>query len=284
MRRLDKMDYKLPKRFENSHKGTYGRVLNFAGSDYMPGAAYLSSVSALKIGCGYCFLCSTDRVINIVATKSHNVVFLPHSKLFDNLDTFDVVEVGCGLSQGVEYKNLLENLLSKLRKDIPLLVDADGINIIANNPEILLKHHFKNVVLTPHPQEAARLLNCSVEEILSDTKASAQKISQKYNCITVLKTHRTVVVNPSGEIYENTTGNSAMAKAGSGDVLAGMISGLIAQGMNIFEGACLGVYLHGLCGDIARDKLTEYSVLAEDLITHIPDAIKVLQSKDSENK
>lgn len=271
------MDYKLPDRKENSHKGTFGRVLNFAGSDYMPGAAYLSSVSALKIGCGYCFLCSTDRVINIVATKAHNVVFLPHSKLFDNLDSYDVVELGCGLSQDVEYKNLLENLLSKLRKDIPLLVDADGINIIANFPEMFLKHKFQNVVFTPHPQEAARLLNCSVDEILSDTKLSAQKISQKYNCITVLKTHRTLVVNPCGEIYENTTGNSAMAKAGSGDVLAGMITGLIAQGMNVFEASCLGVYLHGLCGDIARNKLTQYSVLAEDLISFIPDAIKILQ-------
>lgn len=93
------MDYKLPKRIENSNKSTYGRVLNIAGSDYMSGAAYLSSVSALKIGCGYCFLCSTERVIDAVAAQTQNIVFVPYSKLLENLKTADVVEIGCGLSQ-----------------------------------------------------------------------------------------------------------------------------------------------------------------------------------------
>ena len=269
------MDYKLPERTENSHKGTYGRVLNFAGSDCMPGAAYLSSVSALKMGCGYCFLCSTDRVINIVASQTHNIVFLPHTKLLENIESYDTVEVGCGLSQGEEYKKLLEELFCRLKKDTPLLVDADGLNIIAQNPEMFQKHKFKKVVFTPHPQEAARLLDCSLNDILSDIKTASQKIAEKYNCVTVLKTHRTVVTNPCGRFYENTTGNNAMAKAGSGDVLAGMITGIIAQGKDIFEAACLGVYLHGLCGDIAREKLTAYSVMAEDLISFIPDAIKL---------
>ena len=269
------MDYKLPERFENSHKGSYGRVLNIAGSDYMPGAAYLSSVAALKIGCGYCFLCSTDRVINAVAAQTQNIVFLPHSNLFDNLETYDTVMVGCGLSQGDEYKILLEKFFKKLGKDVPLLVDADGLNIISQNPEIFLPNGFKNVVFTPHPQEAARLLGCTLEDVLSDVKSTAEKITHKYNCTTVLKTHRTVVTSHDGRIYENNTGNNSMAKAGSGDVLAGMITGLIAQGKDLFEAACLGVYLHGLCGDIARKKLTEYSVMADDLISFLPDALKL---------
>lgn len=269
------MDYKLPERVENSHKGTYGRVLNLAGSDYMPGAAYLSSVAALKIGCGYCFLCSTDRVIDAVAAQTQNIVFLPHSKLLENLESYDVVLVGCGLSQEEEYKKLLENLFLNLRKDVPLIVDADGLNIISKNPEMFIKHNFKSAVFTPHPQEAARLLGCSLDEVLSDVKFAAQKITHKYNCTTVLKTHRTVVTSPDGRIYENNTGNNSMAKAGSGDVLAGMITGLIAQGKDLFEAACLGVYLHGLCGDIARKKLTEYSVMADDLISFLPDALKL---------
>ena len=132
----------------------------------------------------------------------------------------------------------------------------------------------ENLILTPHPKEAARLLEKTTEEILSDIKKSAREISEKFGCITVLKTHKTYVYSPDGREYTNTTGNNSMAKAGSGDVLAGMISGLLAQGMDMFEGACLGVYLHGLCGDLAKEKLTEYSVMAEDLISFIPDAIK----------
>lgn len=273
------MDYKLPERKEFSNKGTYGRVLNFAGSDYMPGAAYLSSVSTLKIGCGYCFLCSTDRVIDIVASQTHNIVFLPHSRLLDNLEFYDVVEAGCGLSQGEEYKNLFVKLLCSLNKNTPLLIDADGLNIISQNPDIFLKQNLKNVVFTPHPGEAARLLDCSLDDILSDIKGCSERISQKYNCVTVLKTHKTVVTTSDGKFYENTTGNNSMAKAGSGDVLAGMITGLIAQGKDIFEASCLGVYLHGLCGDLAKEKLTAYSVMAEDLVSFIPYAIQNLLSK-----
>ena len=119
------------------------------------------------------------------------------------------------------------------------------------------------------------LLNCSVENILENIEVCAKKITKKYNCVTVLKTHKTFICSPNGRSYTNTTGNNSMAKAGSGDVLTGMISGLIAQGMDIFEASCLGVYLHGLCGDLAKEKLTEYSVMAEDLISFIPNSIKL---------
>lgn len=273
------MDYKLPKRYENSNKATYGKVLNLSGSDYMSGAAYLSCIAALKIGCGYCFLSSTDRVMDIVASKASNVVFLPYSRLFAEAKSFDVVLAGCGLSQEENSKNILWKLFDNLDKNVPMILDADALNIISQNPEKYLKYSFCNVVVTPHPKEAARLLNCSLEEVLSDIKSAAIKITQKYNCVTVLKTHKTVIYAPDGRFYENTTGNNSMAKAGSGDVLAGMISGLIAQKGDIFEMASLGVYLHGLSGDIARDNLTEYSVMAEDLIKYIPDAIKIYKQE-----
>jgi len=267
------MDYKLPKRIENSNKSTYGRVLNLAGSDYMSGAAYLSSVSALKTGCGYCFLCSTDRVMDIVAAKTSNIVFLPLSDLTQNLDSFDVVMCGCGLSQSDVALAKLTDLFAGLNPKTPLVIDADAINLISKTPQIFLSKRFEKVIITPHPKEAARLLNSSVEEVLADVRLSAEKIAAKYNCVTVLKTHNTVIVSPSGEFYENHTGNNSMAKAGSGDVLTGMISGIAAQGANLFEAAVLGVYLHGMSGEIASKSLTNYSVMAEDLIANIPNAI-----------
>lgn len=268
------MDYKLPKRVENSNKGTYGRVLNFAGSDYMSGAAYLSSISSLKVGCGYCYLCSTENVLSIVAAKTSNLVFLPLELLAESLKSYDVVMCGCGLSQNDSALRNLTNLFDNLDISTPLVIDADAINLISNNPQIYLSKRFKKVIMTPHPKEASRLLGCSLEEVLSNVKQSAEKISKKYNCVTVLKTHRTVVTSPDGRFYENNTGNSAMAKAGSGDVLTGMITGILAQGAELFEAAVLGVYLHGLAGDIAAKDLTKYSVMAEDLIECIPSAIK----------
>ena len=270
------MDYKLPKRIENSNKSTYGRVLNIAGSDYMTGAAYLSSVSALKVGCGYCFLCSTERVISSVAAQTQNIVFTPLKKLEKMLSetSFDVIEIGCGLSQSDIAIDIFNTTIKNLSQEQILLIDADGLNILAKNPQVFTSLKLKNVVLTPHPKEAARLLDCSLDDILANTLASAQKISRIYNAITVLKTHRTVVVSPDGRNYINTTGNNSMAKAGSGDVLAGMISGFAAQKMDLFEAAVIGVYLHGLSGDLAKEELTEYSVMAEDLISYIPLAIK----------
>ena len=132
----------------------------------------------------------------------------------------------------------------------------------------------KESILTPHPKEASRLLDTSLENVLSNMELAAKEITDKYNCITVLKSHRTIVTNQNHTIYKNTAGNSALAKAGSGDVLAGMISGLLAQNMDTFDAACLGVYLHGLSGDIAKNDLTAYGVLASDTIRYIPLAIK----------
>lgn len=270
------MDYKLPKRFENSNKSTYGKVLNIAGSDYMPGAAYLSSVSALKVGCGYCFLCSTERVIDAVAAQTSNLVFLPRKDILNYLSDCDVVEIGCGLSQNRDAVELFQTVIDNLPKNLPLIIDADGLNILSNNANLLLTHKFEHVLLTPHPKEASRLLGWSLEDVLNDVEVAAFKISKKYNCVTVLKTHNTIVVTPDGKKYLNNTGNNAMAKAGSGDVLTGMIAGLTAQGKPLYEAAVLGVYMHGMCGDIAKEKLTEYSVMADDLISCIPNAFKII--------
>lgn len=269
------MDYKLPKRIQNSNKATYGRVLNIAGSDYMSGAAYLSSVSALKVGCGYCFLASTERAIDAVAAQTQNVVFVPLSGVKDYLtDTTSVISIGCGLSQNEKAKEIFDFVIDNAPQNIPLLIDADGLNLLSKDCDRYLDRKFKQVILTPHPKEASRLLGCTTEDILSNFEDSAVKISKKYNAVVVLKSHNTVVVSPDGRKYINHTGNSSMAKAGSGDVLVGMISGLVAQGVDLFDASVIGVYLHGRCGDLAKEELTEYSVMAEDLISYIPFAIK----------
>lgn len=154
--------------------------------------------------------------------------------------------IGCGLSTTEEAEKIFKDTLS-LVNNIPVVIDADGLNILAKK-NIKLP---EKVILTPHPKEASRLLACSLDEVLNDMEAAAKAITQKYNCVTVLKSHRTIVTD-GVNIYHNVTGNSALAKAGSGDVLAGMIAGLLAQEMNIYDASVLGVYLHGLAGDLAK--------------------------------
>ena len=220
------MDYNLPKlpvRPKNSNKGTFGKVLNIAGSDYMRGAGYLSSISALKIGAGYVETLSTEKVLDTVSNHAPEIVLVPISKLDEVINDATVISIGCGLSTSLEAVELFQKTLN-LRKNQQIIIDADGLNILSK-----MEFNFdKRAILTPHPKEASRLLNCSLDEVLKDVKISALKISEKYNCIAVLKTHQTVITD--GErFYQNTTGNSALAKAGSGDVLCGMISGLVAQ-------------------------------------------------------
>lgn len=287
------MDYKLPKlpkRSENSNKGTFGKVLNISGSEYMTGAGFLSSVSALKVGAGYVELASCERALNVVATLAPEVVLAPLSKIPELISNATVLLIGCGLSISDTAKQIVKTVLPA---QIPTVVDADGLNILAKNPEILRftqndkKNPEQNIngkqaspaqnalIFTPHPKEASRLLNCELEDVLNDMENSAKKICEKYNCITVLKSHNTIV-SDGNKIYRNTTGNSALAKAGSGDVLAGIIAGLLAQKMTPFDASCLGVYIHGLAGDLAKNDLTAYGVLASDTVRYIPNALKKL--------
>jgi NAD(P)H-hydrate epimerase len=191
-------------------------------------------------------------------------------KIIETLNKCNSGLIGCGLGRSNHIKGILKRILTEC--NIPLVIDADGINELAECIE-LIKGYKGSVILTPHPKEAARLLGIDVDEILSDLPAYAKAISAGFNAITVLKSHKTFVSTPDGVLYENTTGNNALAKAGSGDVLTGMIAGFVAQDMNLYHAACLAVYLHGLAGDLARDDLTEYSVMASDLIDYIPKAI-----------
>ncbi|MBP3924874.1 NAD(P)H-hydrate dehydratase [bacterium] len=266
------MAFRLPPRKENSHKGTFGKVLNISGSRYYRGAAYLSSVSALKIGCGYVVLCSCDEVLDAVTVQAPEVVLSPLEELSEKIKEADTIEIGCGLSTSLEAKNIVKKVLSS-KVQVPVVLDADGLNILSGLKKPKLP---ENLIITPHPKEASRLLGVEIEKIITNTEFYAKELSKKFNCTAVLKTNETIVSSVECRTYKNITGNSALAKSGSGDVLTGIIAGLLAQKMDIFEACKLAVYLHGLAADIARNDLTEYGVLASDLIRYIPSAIKKL--------
>ena len=277
---------KLPQRPEDSNKGTFGRVLNVAGSVNYSGAAYLSSVAALKIGAGYLRLACPDVIIPVIASMTPEITFEPltstkngviasDNKIKD-LFSYDVISIGCGISTDEETRDFLFSFLNELNARQKVVIDADGINILAGHKgEISLK----NIVITPHPKELSRLLNVSMEEIIDNREKYARITSQTFECITVLKGHKTIVTDGE-KIFINSSGNSALAKAGSGDVLTGFISGLLAQKMLPIDAAVLGVFLHGLAGDIASEDFTKYSVFASDIIDYLPFAIKELIADD----
>ena len=263
---------KIPERRQNSHKGTFGKVLNIAGSPNFSGAAFLSSMSALKVGCGYVALASCPSVLQAVASMTPDVVFVPIKQVRNVIKNYDVVSFGCGFSTEAPAILMYKSIMTELAIfDMPVVLDADGINLLAKFKKIVLPD---KLILTPHPKEASRLLERPVEDILDNPEDAATEISLNFKCTTVLKLHNTIICSKKLNVYINKTGNSALAKAGSGDVLCGMIAGFLAQGLKPFEAAKTAVYLHGLAGELASKDLTEYSVLASDLLRYIPKAIK----------
>ena len=261
----------MPYREQNSNKGAFGKVINFCGSKNYIGAAYLSTISSLKVGAGYSALASTKEVIRSVSTLLPEAVFLTRNEGINKLNEFTVILIGCGLGQDNDAQRIFKNVISKCG-EMPIVIDADGLNILSKT-KIQLPN---NAIITPHPAEAGRLLGINTEEILRSPENSAKELSKKYNCVTVLKLHGTIICNNDLTIHINKHGNSALAKAGSGDVLAGIIAGLLAQKMPLFEAAKLGVYLHSRSGEIASEELTEYSVLASDIPKYLPQAIKTI--------
>ena len=266
-------DYKMPIRAQESNKGTFGRILNVAGSDNYIGAAYLSTYSALKIGAGYVALATDVNVIKSVSQMLPEAVYMEVPYAYRHLNDFSVVLIGCGIGKSFASKNNFKYLMNFYKnKETPVIIDADGLNILSEMQNLPIPN---NTIITPHPMEAARLLVKDIDEILSDTEGSAMELSEKYNCITVLKTHRTVICDRHN-LHINQHGNSALAKAGTGDVLAGIIAGLLAQKCSPFEAAKLGVYIHSRAGEIASEDLTEYSVMASDIPKYLPKVIKEL--------
>lgn len=266
------MEFKLPVRPKISNKGTFGKVLNIAGSRNYSGAAFLSSVSALKIGAGLVTLATEECVIDSVSAQSPDVVYVNRNEVLELLDNYTVISIGCGLGISPETRAFFEKFLNKVKNfQKSIIIDASALQLLAETEKI---EFLNNLILTPHPAEASRLLNLAVEEIVSNSEECAKLLAQKYNAIALIKGANTKIAAKDGRFYVNNTGSTALAKGGSGDVLTGIISGLIAQGMEPFEAVCLAVNLHGVTGELAAKDLTEYGVLASDLINYIPLAIK----------
>ena len=271
----------FPKRVQDSHKGTYGKVFNISGSKFYTGAAVLSSLSALKIGAGYVTLACPENICSIIASYSPDITFLPlennegcisHKNLdyvLKKSEEYTVVSIGSGVAQNTATQKFIIDFLKNIQK--PCVIDADAINALSVTKDFILP---EKSIITPHPRELSRLISVSVEEIQKNREKFAVETANKHKCIVILKGHNTVVTDGE-KIYINETGNSALAKAGSGDVLTGIITGILAQknGEDIFETASLGVYLHGFVADIAVKDTTEYGLLASELLNYIPKAV-----------
>ena len=278
---------KIPKRKADSNKGDYGHVFVLAGSAGFTGAAALCSWAALVSGSGLVTLGIPKSLYPIMARKLTEAMAMPlpetrgqalSEKAYPAIMKFsektDCVAIGPGLSGDQSTQRLIRKLVIILKK--PVVLDADGINALEGKPELLNRANAP-VVITPHPGEMSRLSGLSVKRIAAAKEKVAKEFANKYNVVCVLKGHRTVVARPDGKTYVNSTGNPGMAKGGTGDVLTGMIASFIGQGMRPFNAAMLGVYLHGLAGDLAAKEKGEVSMLASDLLNKIPEAIKKLQ-------
>ena len=266
----------FPKRVENSHKGTYGKVLLIVGSKGMSGAALLCAKAAYVTGAGlvHIYTHEDNRVIvqkslpeAIVSTYTD----YDEAQLNSLLEWSDVVGIGCGLGTSDAADKLVKNTLQYAKK--PCVVDADALNLIAKDITIL-ENIKQPLIVTPHVKEMSRLLSCNVSDLQNDKITYLENFIKRYPVVCVLKDARTLVGSEKEDIFLNLTGNCAMAKAGSGDVLAGMIAGILAQNVDAYQAACLGVYLHGMSGDCARNKKGQYSVLAGELAEFTSDILK----------
>jgi len=274
----------LKRRKRDTHKGDYGHVLVVAGSIGMTGAAYLSSEAALLTGSGL-VTCAIPKSLNVILErKLTEVMTFPvedrrkghfissgFSKIRDFSKKTDVAAIGPGLSQKPEVKKFVKRLIRDL--DVPIVLDADGINCIAGEVDILKKAK-RSLVITPHPGEFSRLTKKKVDKTQKNRKIVAKEFSKRYGVTVVLKGSKTVVSSIDGKTFINITGNPGMASGGTGDVLTGMIASLIGQGYSPFEAAKKGVYLHGRAGDLAAKKRGEASLRAQDLLDSIPAATK----------
>ena len=278
----------LPPRPATAHKGDAGRVFILAGSVGLSGAAALCTMGALRIGAGLVTLGIPARLHDPMVEKLTEAMLkvLPETKegslslqalpeIVRMIERADAVAIGPGLSQQTQTKELVRQLLPKIAK--PLVLDADGLNAVAEEPAVLAKLLLP-AVLTPHPGEMARLIRQSAEDVQRDRERTAAEFAKHYKVVVALKGHETVVASFDGSAYVNDTGNPGMASGGSGDVLTGMIAGLLGQRLAPFDAARLGVYLHGLAGDLAAADRGQIGLLASDIVDRIPQAIRQYQA------
>ncbi len=279
----------MPPRPAFSHKGSYGRVLVVAGSTGMTGAAALASEAALRAGAGLVTLATPKHLNPILEGLLPEVMTLPlpetdvgslaasaTSPILEFAEkTKSILAIGPGLSQHPETVSLVHQLIRENREqrvDLRMVIDADGLNALAQDRETLSRLN-SEAVLTPHPGEMARLTNTAIPTLEADRIGTAQQFASEQGVTLVFKGAPTVTSDPNGNLWINSTGNPGMATGGMGDVLTGVIAGLMAQGIPSESAAALGVYLHGLSGDIAAERFGRHGLIASDVLKAVPEAI-----------
>lgn len=293
---FEKTDLKdiLPQRIQDSHKGTYGRALIIAGSPGMAGAAYLAGMAAYRSGCGLVEIltCEENRVIlqqlipeAVMTLYDAQDVEGIKAKIGQAVARADAVALGCGLGTDQAAELIVHEACSAAVKEHkPLLADADAITLIGQDMALLNSLRGQSVVFTPHPKEMCSLTQMTVDEIQANRERIVTGFSTVSQTSCLLKGHRTLVAAPSGECYENETGNSGMAVGGSGDVLSGLITGLAAQGMDLYAAACAGALIHGHAGELAAENMGERAMMARDLLEGLEEAMFEIEDDEWEDE
>lgn len=275
----------LKKRPRDAHKGDFGRLLCVCGSRTMTGAAYMAVTAAVRSGAGIVVAAVPECIHAIMAVKTVESMTIPcpDSDGVFSVESIPVIIqaaekstaclIGCGVGSCAE--TVIE-LLKQIK--CPVILDADGINALSSHIDILYKKRAP-LILTPHPGEMSRLLGGGIISAdAADRINIAREFAVKYGVTLALKGAGTVVASPEGKIFVNTTGNPGMARGGSGDVLAGIISGLCAQGAESFMAAVCGVYLHGLAGDVCAERISEYGMTPSNMLDELPYLFKRYES------
>lgn len=276
----------LPRRRPDGHKGDFGKLLVVGGAVGYTGAPYLAASAAVHSGCGLVYLGVPDSIWEIEAARCVSAMPFPLASwwggmlsqkalpaILEKMDQCDVLALGPGLGRHEGTARLVRELLLKTEK--PVVLDADGINALEGHIDILDGRRGRVTILTPHDGEFARIR----EDIPAGGRVQeARAFAMAHGCILVRKGHRTVTAGPEGNVLVNTTGNSGLAKGGSGDVLTGLVASLLAQGASPIQAAAAGVWLHGRAGDLAQERLTAYCMEPEDVIAALPEAFRSLEA------
>ncbi len=279
----------------DSNKGNFGHVLVIGGSLGKSGAAAMAGFSALRAGAGLSTVAIPRSVLPMVAGFHPELMTEPLSeteagtisqKALEQLEELaknkTVLAIGPGISRNTETAECVRTVVKKTKT--PIVLDADGLNAFENRAQEL-NGNGRELVITPHPGEMARLLGCSIADVQRDRMNVARTVARDHDLIVVLKGHRTLVAKPSGEIWVNTTGNPGMATGGTGDILTGMVSGMIAQNpKSVFEAVIAAVHLHGLAGDVAKESMGEQGLVATDLIKALPEAFRRTRADADRNE
>lgn len=269
---------------DDANKGSCGSLLSICGCYGMAGAAVMAGKSALKCGIGLLKTALPKSIYSIAAQNVLESVYYPLAETVDGKISADntdflleqaekssAVLLGCGLSVCSDTKRIVTSFIHNCTK--PMVLDADALNCVCDSPDILSSAK-ASIIITPHPGEMSRLTNLSVQEVNKNREETAVKFAKEKSVVCVLKGAGTIIADKDGRVFINTTGNSGMATGGSGDVLSGIISAFLAQGADAVDAAAGGVYLHGLAGDIAKEKFGKISMLPTDLIDCIHIAFK----------